>query len=46
VFFVIHHASRQVLHVHVTPHPTSRMGGTADRRMLRLGPRATPRSRS
>jgi len=22
VFFVIHHASRQVLHVHVTPHPT------------------------
>jgi len=46
VFFVIHHASRQVLHVHVTPHPTSRMGGTADRRMLRLGPRATPLSRS
>jgi hypothetical protein len=23
VFFVIHHASRQVLHVHVTPHPTA-----------------------
>ena len=23
VFFVVHHASRQVLHVHVTPHPTA-----------------------
>ena len=23
VFFVIHHASRQVVHVHVTPHPTA-----------------------
>jgi putative transposase len=23
VFFVIHHASRQVLHVHVTSHPTA-----------------------
>jgi hypothetical protein len=23
VFFVIHHASRQVLHVHVLPHPTA-----------------------
>jgi hypothetical protein len=27
VFFVIHHASRQVLHVHVTPHPTDGSGG-------------------
>jgi putative transposase len=31
VFFVIHHASRQVLHVHVTQHPTAEW---SDRQML------------
>jgi len=37
VFFVIHHTSRQVLHVHVTPHDRF-VDGAANCRKLRLGP--------
>ena len=45
VFFVIDHASRQVLHVHVTQHPTASWAAQQIR-MLRLGSQTATISRS